>query len=47
MTKEDRERLIAFLESKMCRPCLRGRPIPEHPGCVEAAALIGIVRRDL
>jgi hypothetical protein len=47
MTKEERVRLIAFLESKMCRPCLRDGPISEHPGCVEAAALVEIVRRDL
>lgn len=47
MTKDELERLIVFLESKMCGPCRRDEPKLEHGGCVEAWALIEIASRDL
>jgi hypothetical protein len=46
MTGAEKDRLIAFLEKKMCRPCLREGAAVGHDGCVEAEALIAIVSRD-
>jgi hypothetical protein len=37
--------LIAFLEKKMCRPCLKDGANADHEGCIEAEALIEIVKR--
>ena len=45
MTADEQERLIRFLQSKMCRPCLKDGADSEHSGCVEAQALIEIVQR--
>jgi hypothetical protein len=45
LTQEERERLIAFLENKMRRPCLKNGADPAHGGCVEAEALIAIVTK--
>lgn len=47
MTPEQRDRLIAFLQNKMCGPCRRGDVDPAHQGCVEAAELIEIVESEL
>jgi hypothetical protein len=46
MTDQERSRLIAFLEKKMCRPCLKDGAEPKHEGCVEAEALIAVVARE-
>lgn len=44
LTSSDRKRLIAVLENKMCRPCLKDGATADHEGCVEAEALIEIVK---
>jgi len=46
MTKGERDRLIEFLERKQCSPCRRGDLDRSHVGCMEAADLIAIVRRE-
>lgn len=45
LTANDKDRLIAVLENKMCRPCLRDGAVADHEGCVEAEALIKIVQQ--
>jgi len=37
------EDLIAYLRTKMCRPCREGRVDPHHGGCVEAERLADAV----
>lgn len=44
LTSQDKDRLIAVLENKMCRPCLHNGADANHEGCVEAEALIAIVK---
>lgn len=46
MTAGERQRLITFLENKMCGPCRKYGANPEHEGCVEATELIEIVARE-
>lgn len=46
VTDAERDRLITFLRNKMCGPCRREKPDPEHEGCAEAAILIEIVEKD-
>lgn len=46
MDAATRQRLITFLEKKMCRPCLRDGAAPGHDGCVEAEELIALVQAD-
>ena len=45
MTRQEKDRLTAFLENKMCRPCLANGADTDHEGCVEAEALIEIVKK--
>lgn len=45
LTNNDKDRLVAFLENKMCRAGLRDGADRGHEGCVEAEALIEIVSR--
>lgn len=44
LTNSDKARLIAVLENKMCRPCLNDGATADHEGCIEAEALIEIVK---
>lgn len=46
LTRGEKERLISFLERKMCGPCRRDGAASNHPGCVEAEELIDIVERQ-
>lgn len=46
MTDADRDRLITFPRNKMCGPCRREGPDPQHEACTEAAILIEIVEKD-
>jgi hypothetical protein len=45
VTDAERDRLVAFLQSKQCGPCRRGDAKLDHGGCVEAEELIKIVER--
>lgn len=45
-TEQEKERLITFLEKKMCGPCRRDGAVAEHEGCVEAEELIETVRQS-
>jgi hypothetical protein len=45
MTNGERDRLIEFLQKKMCGPCRRDGPTSDHEGCLEAHEL-KIVERD-
>jgi hypothetical protein len=44
MTPEERERLIEYLQRKMCKPCRESQHSAEHAGCQEALELIAIVK---
>jgi hypothetical protein len=44
MTSEERERLIEYLQRKMCKPCRESEHGGEHAGCQEALELIAIVK---
>ena len=46
MTPEQKDRLVTFLQKKMCGPCRRDGADADHEGCVEAEALIVIVERS-
>lgn len=46
MTAAEQQRLVEFLERKQCTPCRRGNLDRSHVGCMEAADLIAIVRRE-
>lgn len=43
MKSKDKERIVSFLNKKMCGPCRRDGANPDHPACVEAAELIEII----
>jgi hypothetical protein len=45
MTHSELERLIRYLNSKLCTPCRNGTPT--HTGCREALELIDVAERDL
>jgi len=44
MTDEERNRLLEFLEKKLCGPCRREGAAVDHPACKEAEDLMTIVR---
>lgn len=46
MTREEKNRIIAFLRNKMCGPCRRDSADASHEGCVEAEQLITIVENE-
>lgn len=46
MTPDERNRLISFLQKKMCAPCRQQGANPEHPGCLEAQELLEIVESE-
>jgi hypothetical protein len=46
VNESDRQRIIEFMERKMCGPCRRADLNPSHDGCVEAATLIEILNDD-
>lgn len=45
LTPSEKDRLIAVLLNKMCGPCRRNGADAGHEACVEAEALIEIVKK--
>jgi hypothetical protein len=43
LTSQDRERLVDFLLKTICAPCRRDGAAPDHPGCIEAEALVELL----